>query len=65
MPERLGAAKAAATARPWSRPPARAAELAELLQPVVRACAEALPFPSGRSADADAKLTTHASAEPS
>jgi hypothetical protein len=38
----------AAAARPWARlTPARAAELAELLRPIARACAGALPFPSG------------------
>jgi hypothetical protein len=38
----------AAAARPWSGlAPARVAELAELLRPVARACAAALPFPSG------------------
>ncbi|HYK69968.1 MAG TPA: hypothetical protein VEV45_18625 [Streptosporangiaceae bacterium] len=62
MPERLGAAEAAATARltdaaasrPWSRlAPGRAAELAELLRPVAGASTAALPFPSGASANAD------------
>jgi hypothetical protein len=38
----------AAAARPWSLlGPQRAGELAELLRPVARACAAALPFPSG------------------
>jgi hypothetical protein len=38
----------AAAARPWSGlAPARVAELAELLRPIARACAAALPFPSG------------------
>jgi hypothetical protein len=38
----------AAAARPWARlTPAQTAELAELLRPVARACAAALPFPSG------------------
>jgi len=38
----------AAAARPWSGlSPARVAQLAELLRPVTRACAAALPFPSG------------------
>jgi hypothetical protein len=38
----------AAAARPWSRlGQARSGELAELLRPVARACAAALPFPSG------------------
>ncbi|HEY7325366.1 MAG TPA: hypothetical protein VH520_11130 [Streptosporangiaceae bacterium] len=55
MPERLGAAAAAATARlPWT-----------LLRPVAAAAAAALPFPSGRSADADGQLTTHVGPEPS
>jgi len=56
----------AAAARPWSRlTPERAAGLAKLLRPVARACAAALPFPSGGSADADGKPTTHAGPAPS
>lgn len=78
MPERQGAAAAAATARlpwnpfepvhtrPWSRlTPSRAAELAELLRSVATAAAAALPFPACRSAGANGQLTTHASPEPS
>lgn len=53
-----------AAARPWSRlTRAGAAELAELLRPVARACAAALPFPSSGSADADGKLTARGGPE--
>jgi hypothetical protein len=41
------AATDAAAARPWARlGPSRTAELAELLAPVARACATALPYPN-------------------
>lgn len=78
MPERQGAAAAAATARllwnlyepVYAQPssqltPSGGAELAELLPPVATAVAAALPFRACRSAGANAQLTTHASPEPS
>jgi len=69
MPERLSAAEAAATARRmWTLfEPAHVVSYfaAEPSAPVARACAEALPFPSGTSADADGQLTSHADPEPS
>jgi hypothetical protein len=44
-----------AAARPWSGLPADGAvELAELLRPIARACAAALPFPSGLPRQASA-----------